>query len=103
MMSRVREKIPILLNSCRNAVRNYAGAGAGQGGEGPWDQSRSGHRADHRGSRSNRSRSADGVTGGAEGDLGLVDDADDEGQRSRRAEREGGGLGKYRLHGANLP
>src|SRR3546814_20504912 len=41
--------------------------------------------------------------GGAEGDLGLVDHADDDGQRSRRAEREGGGLGKYRLHGSTFP
>src|SRR3546814_15167820 len=53
MMSRVREKIPILLNSCRNAVRNYASAGAGQGGVGTRHKSGASHRADHRRSSRN--------------------------------------------------
>src|SRR5690606_24723806 len=80
MISRVREKIPILLTPVEilETLKN-AGAGAGQGGRVPRHQSRSGQRTDRRGRCSGHRQDADGMSG-AEGDLRLVDHADEAGR-----------------------
>src|SRR3546814_4450911 len=69
-----------------SVLQKKAGAAAGQGGRVPRHQCRSGHRADRRG-RSSTDQADGGSAGGVGGGGRIVDRADENGQRTHRAER----------------